>query len=102
MEFENKKRKKGFFLLKFFLTAVFISLLFIFSAFAETGEESLNSVPKEYSLLIDELDGRVLENLPEKMHSSDIDELGEAVGEITSFEYLFSFLKPRGSLTFLD
>ncbi len=92
MGFENKSRK-GNFLVKLFSAVIFIGFLLIFPAFAASTEEPLNSVPKEYSLLIDELDGKVFDNLPEKLHSSDIDELGEAVSEVSSLDYLFSFLK---------
>ncbi|MBR2388592.1 MAG: hypothetical protein IKB02_07495 [Clostridia bacterium] len=84
--------RKIIFFARFSVTLLLFALAFSVVAFAK---EDKPSVPLEYSLLIDELDGKVFSEgeLPEKLHSGDVDELGEAVGQLSTPEYLFSYLK---------
>lgn len=90
----SKKRKvrSSFCGVAFLLFAVYL-LTFSVGAAETKGENALGNVPEAYVLLVDELDGKVLENLPEKLHSSDVDELGEAVGEMATPEFFFSFIR---------
>lgn len=91
----KNKRRTNFFLTKVVLTVFLIGLVLAITVNAAESEDSFSSVPKEFSNLLDELDGDSwgVTNLPEKLYSSDVDEVGEAVAELSSVEYLFSYLK---------
>lgn len=53
---------------------------------------SAAEVPDSFSSLLSELDGEIAKYLPRGIYSSDIDEVGEAVAEMSSGEFVFSFL----------
>lgn len=59
-------------------------------------------VPKEYSSLLDGLDESVADELPQGIYSSDIDEVGEAVAQMSGVEYIFSFIGDAVGLKLSD
>ncbi len=77
-------KKTGLFLL--------ITVILFFSvahtAFAEEGE----TVPPEYSSLIDGLDDDITQHLPEGMLSNDAERVGEAVAQMSGADYLLAFV----------
>ena len=74
------------FVLAFFSLILLLSLLSPIAFAAEEGND--NSLPDAYQKLFEHLPPAILERLPEGALSNDADEVGGAVGEMSSFSFL--------------
>ena len=62
----------------------------------QSGSDGL--VPNEYSQVIDNLPDEVAGRVPDGVYSSDVEALGDAVAEMSSAEYMLTYLAELFSL----
>ena len=94
-------KQNGYVILRCFLVTVFVTFIFMLPVCAKE-ESRLESIPEEYLELIDSLPPDVSDNLPQSMYSQDIDEMGEAVANMSTASSVLSFIASLVSLGIKD
>ncbi len=78
-----------------YLLFIFLCLLMLDSLVLGVSAEDM---PQQYSSFISGLDGDIAEYLPDGIYSSDAEEVGEAVAEMSGAQYILSFIGKVTSL----